>query len=76
MSFCTVLMGGIFPCVIMYCVQILYSAISFSFPVDSNILVPCSVNSYNRPTVKWLKDGLDLVQTSRAVVWINRRIDR
>jgi len=42
-----------------------------SFPMDSNILIPCQINSYNRPTVKWLKDGQDVVQNSRTLVLRN-----
>ena len=41
------------------------------FQPDSRILIPCQVNSGLRPTVKWLKDGQKVRESSRLKVQRN-----
>jgi hypothetical protein len=38
------------------------------YPLDAHINIPCEVNSYNRPTVKWAKDGVVISADSRVNV--------
>ena len=38
------------------------------FAVGSDILIPCEVNSYTRPSVRWRKDDADLREDARVLV--------
>jgi len=37
-----------------------------TFPLNARIHIPCEVNSYSRPTVKWAKNGEQIVADSRV----------
>lgn len=44
------------------------------FPLNTQILIPCEVNSGYRPTVSWMKNDQDLVQSSRVRVLYNNTL--